>query len=153
MKIISHRGYLDGENEIQENNPIYIDECLSNGFDVEVDLRLNSNKFYLGHDIEKYIISIDWILERKEFLWVHCKDIYSIQYLIESELDINYFWHENDLFTITSKNYLWAYPNKKVYQKAVNVLPEKNWGFKKIVEEQIFAICTDYPKKYRGIYK
>ena len=36
----------------------------------------------------------------------------------------NYFWHQNDDYTITSKGYIWAYPGKKLNKNAIYVLPE-----------------------------
>ena len=35
--------------------------------------------------------------------------------------DFNYFWHENDRFTITSKGYLWTYPGNKYSENSVIV--------------------------------
>ena len=39
MIIISHRGNLDGPDKERENNPHFIDDCITKGFDVEIDLR------------------------------------------------------------------------------------------------------------------
>ena len=47
MKIISHRGNLEGRIPEDENNPDYIHEAIESGFDVEIDLWLYENGFYL----------------------------------------------------------------------------------------------------------
>ena len=71
MKYISHRGNLDGRNLKTENSPNQIDTVLSLGYDVEIDLRFLNNKFYLGHDDCQYIIDFNWLLNRKNKLWIH----------------------------------------------------------------------------------
>ena len=149
MKVISHRGCLNGPNKDLENHPEKIDKSLSLGFDVEIDLRFKSNEFFLGHDIEQYKISLDWLLDRSEKIWVHCKDDLSFQYLNTIESNLNYFWHENDKFTLTSRGYIWAFPNKKLYKSAINVLPELNFKNTKTVKSaKPLGICTDYPHHY-----
>ena len=54
MIIISHRGNLNGIDLERENNPYFIDDCISKGFDVEIDLRIKENKLFLGHDFAQY---------------------------------------------------------------------------------------------------
>ena len=46
MRIISHRGNLDGSNSSLENSPNYILRAIELGFDVEVDLWYENNRFY-----------------------------------------------------------------------------------------------------------
>jgi hypothetical protein len=73
----------------------------------------------------------------------------SFQYLNTIESNLNYFWHENDKFTLTSRGYIWAYPNKKLYKSAINVLPELNFKNAKTVKSaKPLGICTDYPQHY-----
>ena len=38
MKLIAHRGNIDGPNPERENSPEYIEEALKAGYDVEVDV-------------------------------------------------------------------------------------------------------------------
>jgi hypothetical protein len=40
MRIIAHRGNLDGPDPTRENSPIYVMAALAAGVDVEVDLWL-----------------------------------------------------------------------------------------------------------------
>ena len=39
MKLIAHRGNTHGPEEDKENSPDYIDKCLSEGYDAEIDAR------------------------------------------------------------------------------------------------------------------
>ena len=57
-----------------ENLPSYIDKALEEGFDVEIDLRKIKDEFYLGHDKADYKVSLEWLENRKENLWIHTKN-------------------------------------------------------------------------------
>ena len=54
---------------------------------------------------------------------------------------VNFFWHQNDDFVLTSGGYFWTYPGKKVCKKSIAVLPENepDWDFL-----DAGGICTDY---------
>ena len=47
MKLISHRGNLTEINPERENTEPYIDEAISKGYDVEVDVRTKMDNFTL----------------------------------------------------------------------------------------------------------
>ena len=115
MKIIAHRGNIDGPNPLEENKPEHIEEAISKGFDVEIDVRYDMlrNNIYLGHDESQYLIDWYWLGKYKDNLWIHCKNIEAVIYFKECGYDINYFWHETDAVTLTSKKYIWAYPGKQ----------------------------------------
>ena len=71
MKLISHRGNLSGREIDKENEPSFIENAISNGYDVEVDFRVFQDKLYLGHDTPDYLVDLEWISEKKDFLlWV-----------------------------------------------------------------------------------
>ena len=59
MRLISHRGNTNGEVRESENKPSYIDEALSKGFDVEIDVWFVEGNWYLGHDTWQYEIDLD----------------------------------------------------------------------------------------------
>jgi hypothetical protein len=144
MILISHRGNLNGKNGVRENSPFYIMEALSMGFDVEIDIWYVNKKWYLGHDEPQYLINFEWILNKKNNLWIHCKDVNSIVELSKLKLGINFFWHQNDKITITSMGYLWVYPGNQPIENSVSVLPEIN-------NENVsncIGICSDYIEKY-----
>lgn len=143
MILISHRGNLLGPIPEEENTPIYIDKAISEGFDVEIDVWFKDKTWYLGHDFPNYKIEISWLLEREPKLWIHCKNLES---LIEvKNYCLHYFWHENDEFTLTSKNYIWAYPRKSPIKKSIVLLPE-------IFQNDITGckgVCSDYVNNYK----
>tara|TARA_B100001939_G_scaffold310511_1_gene292485 strand:- start:56 stop:493 length:438 start_codon:yes stop_codon:yes gene_type:complete len=142
--LISHRGNISGKS-LLENSPDYIDNALEKGFDVEIDIRYIDNKLLLGHDKGQYPISLDWINERKNKLWVHCKDKYSIEYLNSKSSEIHFFFHEDDDLTITSKGFLWVFPGMQPVQNSIAVMPELyNDNIK-----QCIGVCSDFINNYK----
>jgi hypothetical protein len=39
---------------------------------------------------------------------------------------LNYFFHQEDDITLTSKGYIWAYPGKQPIKNSIAVMPELN---------------------------
>ncbi len=140
MKLIAHRGNLDGPNILEENKPGYIIKCIEEGFDCEIDVRYLDGKLFLGHDNPDYLIDINFLLKYKDFLWIHCKNINALNYLLNFK-ELNIFWHQNDDYTLTSKNFIWCYPNKINTEKSILLLPELN-NFE--IEYNCYGICTDF---------
>ena len=73
MKVISHRGNLNGPSPSSENKISSIEKCLNLGFDVEVDLWFLSGNFYLGHDKPEYQINDSYFINEK--IWFHLKNL------------------------------------------------------------------------------
>jgi hypothetical protein len=140
MKIISHRGNLIGRISEKENHPNYINAAISSGYEVEIDLWFQDDKFFLGHDNPQYEIEINWIHDRKNKLWVHAKNLEVIPHLYNT--DINWFWHDTDKLTITSKGFIWCYPNVFIENGITVALEHQE------VPNNIFAVCTDEPIKF-----
>jgi hypothetical protein len=143
MLLISHRGNINGKIKNLENHPSYIDNALSLKYDVEIDIWCIDNQLYLGHDYGEYLIDDKWILDREDNLWVHCKNVEAINH-ISIYNTVNYFWHENDTITLTSKKYIWVNPGKQPIQNSIAVLPE-------LYNEDVskcLGVCSDYIKKY-----
>ena len=111
MYLISHRGNINSINKDRENSPDYINEALENGFDVEVDVRFENGKFFLGHDFNQFEIDKKFLLNSK--IWCHAKTNEALIAL--DQIKAHYFWHQEDDYTITSKGYIWTYPGKKYY--------------------------------------
>jgi glycerophosphoryl diester phosphodiesterase len=152
MKLIAHRGNLVAPNPTRENNLDYIEEAISGGFDVEIDLRHEDNHFYLGHDEPQYQVSMIWLVRNKSNLWIHCKDLKSLDIFSNSPIDFNYFWHQEDDYTLTSKGYIWTYPGKEVTEKSIMVMPEWGVDIEKLTEckkSSCYGICSDYVSKLR----
>ena len=141
MIFISHRGNINGKNEVRENSPYYIMEALAMGFDVEIDVWYLNDKFFLGHDEPKYPIEVKFLMNEK--FWCHAKNVEAL--LRMQNYDIHYFWHENDKITLTSKNHIWAYPTIDYPTFSIAVLPE-------IYNSEITncnGICSDYVANYK----
>ena len=105
MKLISHRGNIDGKNPEKENHPDYIWAAIQAGYDVEIDVWFKDNKFMLGHDEPQYEFPFELMQNHYSKLWLHCKNLEALEQL--STLDstgrfFNYFWHEEDTVTLTS---------------------------------------------------
>jgi hypothetical protein len=144
MILISHRGNTNGRFESYENEPTYIDKAISEGFDVEVDIWVMAGILFLGHDRPQYGIDYNWLKERKNKLWIHCKNIEALEFC-DDRLDLHYFWHENDTVTLTSQSTIWAYPGKQPIKNSIAVMPELYGD--NIIE--CLGICSDFIKKYR----
>jgi len=143
MKFISHRGNLTGKQPELENSPNFIDSAISKGYDVEIDLRTDQQgDLYLGHDTLDHAINMQYLLDRKNMLWIHCKDRQAFDICLQYKL--NCFWHTNDDYTLTSNGTVWAYPGRlPTKSNCVMVLPEIFWNLQEIKEFKTFGICSD----------
>lgn len=142
MILIAHRGNTNGPNGVSENTPDYIDEALDQGYDAEIDVWSTRHGIYLGHDYPNYQINIKWLQDRADKLWIHCKNIDAMSELHEH---FNVFFHNVDDYTLTSKNYIWAYPGKSVPPNSRAIAVLKN----EMINISNFAgICTDYVSRY-----
>lgn len=142
MVLISHRGNINGKTE-RENSPEYIDSAIELGYDVEIDVWFVDNKLWLGHDKPNYMIDIQWITNRADKLWVHCKNHDGIEHLYQT--DLNYFWHDVDDMTITSHGFIWAHPKIQPLKNSIAVMPDNfNWDL-----SNCMGICSDYIEKYK----
>jgi hypothetical protein len=150
MFLISHRGNLTGPNSCEENSPEAIDRAIEIGYHVEVDLRYIDNKFMLGHDEGQYEVDLDWLTERRDFLWIHCKNLEALSKMCFSKF--MYFWHQTDNYTITSHGFVWAYPGKQpVDGCCIMVLPELEWPLEECVKLKTMGICSDYVETLRSM--
>lgn len=144
MIYISHRGNIDGKNIELENSPSYIDDAISLEFDVEVDVWVLNGKIFLGHDWGEYETDIDFLYERNNKLWLHCKNYDAVDYFRNK--NFNWFWHQSDDMTLTKSGYIWAYPGNQPINNSIAVLPE-------IYNEDVsvcIGICSDYIERYRN---
>ncbi len=144
MILISHRGNLTGRIPNNENHPDYIDEAINAGFDVEIDVWMIDNEFYLGHDEPQYKVIYNWLSTRYEKLWIHCKNVEAIEWFNMMGL-FNYFWHENDTMVLTSKNYMWVHSGKQPIVGSIAVMPEIH---NESISECI-GVCSDYINNYK----
>ena len=146
MRLISHRGNLNGPNKERENHPDYIWEALQAGYEVEIDVWWVDGKFKLGHDEPQYDFPFSLIENHYSKLWIHCKNMDALSQLNELDSNgskLNYFSHENDLGVLTSRGYIWS---THLYDRGILVMPEV---FNKEPNENTFGVCSDYIKNYK----
>ena len=94
--------------------------------------------WFLGHDFPQYRVTMDFL--GIPGLWCHAKNHAALDRMVENPL-IHCFWHQRDDYTLTSKGYIWAYPQKKTSNHTVAVCLKRST--RKIKE--IAGLCTDYP--------
>lgn len=137
MIIISHRGNLNGPNPELENNPSQILNALAKGYHVEIDVWCVDNQWFLGHDEPQYSIPKYFLFN--DHLWCHAKNIEALDKM--SSPNINYFWHDKDQYTLTSKNYIWC--NLNYYNKNGIILDFSPNPIKR----ECLGMCLDYPEQ------
>jgi len=126
-----------------ENNPNYIDEAINAGFDVEVDMWWVDGRVYLGHDNPQYEVDNEWLVDRADKLWVHCKNVELLNWIRSTIL--HWFWHENDTMVLTSKNYMWVHSGKQPIVGSIAVMPEiHNDDISKCI-----GVCSDYINNFK----
>ena len=140
MKIISHRGNLEGRSIETENHPSQIIKAMGEGFDVEVDVWVENNKWFLGHDEPTYEIDFQFIFNYKNKLWVHAKNLNAVSEL--QHKSVNWFWHQEDYVTLTSKGNIWCFPG---YEVDGGIMVDHGQETPK----NIIGVCTDYPTRWR----
>jgi hypothetical protein len=148
--IISHRANLNGPDPSIENKPGAIEHAIDQGFSVEVDLRMRNGKLYFGHDEPQYETDVDFISKYKQRLWIHCKDMETMEFCLQKAFHC--FWHNIDDYTLTNYRYVWAYPGKEPVGKlSILVMPELHWNPTETISKKPYGVCTDYPYAYRDI--
>lgn len=152
MRLIAHRGNIYGPNDLtKENNPEYIEHAIFNGFDAEIDVRYNylEHQLYLGHDEPTHKIDWFWLGRHKDRLWIHCKNLETLYEFSHGTSGFNYFWHQNDDYTLTSTNKIWTYPGMPFTPRSIIVMPERTLDantekFSTIKNYDCYGICSDY---------
>jgi len=132
---ISHRGNLEGPSNL-ENHPDQIQKVLRLGFDCEIDLWREDSKWYLGHDYPEHQVSLNFFCKPK--LWIHAKNLAALESIPKY---LNFFWHEADDFTLTSKHFIWTSYGKEVTDRSVIVDFNKNWS---TMNYNCYGVCSDY---------
>jgi hypothetical protein len=141
MKYIAHRGLTEGPDINLENRPEQILKSLSAGYDCEIDLWLVNSDYYLGHDGPTYQINYDFL--KQSGLWIHAKNLSALHWLTQTDLE--YFWHQEDQFTLTSNNYIWTYPGNQLSPRSIMVVPETvDITLSNTQHVDCYGICSDY---------
>lgn len=160
MKLIAHRGLIDYDPGLgspnNENQPPQIEIAIKAGFDIEIDLRYDEGKMYLGHDTTQYEVQdytlADW--SKNCTVYAHCKDMKAAFHCPRLH-DIIPFCHSDDDFILLKNHILWVHPKAinnippTVRPNCIIVLPyEMEWA----PHSDYYGICTDNPRKYKGNY-
>lgn len=147
MKLIAHRGNINGPNLDKENHPDYIKSALNYGYDAEIDVWYLNKKWYLGHDLPQYEVKFDFLILNN--LWLHAKNGEALHELIKDER-CNVFYHTDEDWILTSKRFIWTQPTKNLYSGSICVMPEL--GYTGNINS-CFGICTDYVYVYEYAQK
>lgn len=144
MKIISHRGNINGIVLDKENRPSYLDCAIQSGYEVETDIRYINGEYWLGHDTADYKINESWILNRIEQIWFHCKDLNSAIQLKKLDRNIKYFCHTQDPYVLTSTYHFWVHDlSLNLDKNCIIPLLDEN-SIVNFSNKIVYAICTDY---------
>ena len=148
MRYIAHRGLFQGPNVNLENTLTQIDLAISKGYEVEVDIWCVNNELFLGHYYPLRKVEVSWLSSRP--LWIHCKNIEALDLLKKLPCKLNYFWHQNDNYTLTSDEYIWANPGSKLTEKCIMVMPEHTDStLQNTIDVECLGICSDYIDKIK----
>tara|TARA_B100000787_G_C15971001_1_gene197316 strand:- start:28 stop:489 length:462 start_codon:yes stop_codon:yes gene_type:complete len=152
MRLIAHRGNIIGENKKYENDPNYLNKAIESGFEVEIDIFIKNSEWYFGHDEPSYKIGStndlkSFINNRESKMWFHCKNSDALEKM-SNQKKLNYFWHQNDDYTITSHGFIWAYPGKTLKENAIILFPEKFFTKEEISKKNYMGLCSDFVDLY-----
>ena len=140
--LISHRGNLTGKQPELENTPNYINAALAAGFKCEVDVFCHDNKLYLGHDLAQTETSVSYL--QQVGIIAHAKNLDALAAMLQA--NIHCFYHHNDNYTLTSRNWIWAFPGKPgtFVHPCIAVLPE-NYATD---VTNFDGVCSDFIEQY-----
>jgi hypothetical protein len=140
LRRIAHRGNTNGITAY-ENQLWYAQTAIDKGFDVEIDVWMVRGVLWAGHDSAQYLIREEFLTDNIDKLWIHCKNFEALDHFAKLGNSYNYFWHQDDDFTMTSQNFIWTYPGKEVGDRSVIVDLEGKTRY------NCYAICSDYVAK------
>lgn len=154
MLLIAHRGNCSGLNPERENTHDYIDEAIERGYDVEIDLWSWNDALWLGHDEPQYEVNGSWLDDRKDKLWIHCKNFKAMNLLVSS--DLRMFFHEKESYTIINgtPSLIWAHDLSELSCKCIIPLlsMEDIVNNMQIADsESCYGICSDYVDTLRNL--
>jgi hypothetical protein len=149
MRIISHRGNIGSGQNRSENTIESINDALSLGFDVEVDIWRKDNSIWLGHDFPQHYLFEHWQSHGQNFLddkriWFHTKNLEALHYMKLYHPTSNFFWHQNDDYTLTSSGKIWTFPEKSLCGESIIVALDHD-QIDYAMQYPIYGICTDDP--------
>ena len=144
MIFIAHRGNINGRNPKKENRADYLFEALNKGYDIEIDCWFEDKQWWLGHDEPKYKTGTTIF----KTAWCHAKNKEALAEFSKMK-HINYFWHDEDSYTITSKGYTICHVGEPVLPGSICVMPEE-----KMIGDirQCSGVCSDIIKYWKTVW-
>lgn len=146
MRLISHRGNINGPKPELENSPGYILQAIRAGYEVEIDIWFVDGKFKLGHDEPLYEFPLSLLEDYHGILWIHCKNpeaLVQMNLIDKVGVRLNYFFHDVDYAVLTSKGFIWSI---NPLENGILVMPEATCN---TPAEYTLGICSDYVSNYR----
>lgn len=147
MIYISHRGNIDHVDKTQENKKYYIQEAIDLGYDVEIDVRKKRNgSLWLGHDECENPVELEWLLERKDNLWIHAKNYRALSGLIDEGLRV--FYHLAEAHTVIGNTkIIWSHNLVEADKKSIiPLIDEELLNFYDGTKEY-YGICSDFVRQ------
>ena len=144
---IAHRGNHAGRIEERENTVSYIEEAITAGYNVEIDVWLIDKQWHLGHDFPDEKIDLSF-MERPE-IWTHAKNLVGYVSLYNNS-KVHTFWHDKDDYVFTSKGIKWCKTHILTYD-GVMVMPEFNDYHTSIIKSGFLdplGVCSDDFRKF-----
>jgi hypothetical protein len=141
VKLISHRGNVNGPDPIRENTPTYLVEALNCGVEVEVDVWVVDGKIFFGHDKPEHEVGVTFVELIHRDAWFHCKNLEALEYFSRMDQGYRFFWHQADDYTLTSNGHLWTYPGLPYSSNSIVVDLNETYNYK---DGEVFGVCVDY---------
>ena len=136
---IAHRGNIAGADPKRENTQEYMEEAISAGYGVEVDIHWDRGVLYYGHDHSSQPVDDKFITKRDVFC--HAKNIEAIPALMA--LGCNVFVHQTDPCVYTSKGHVWCYPGIHVKSDKAIWLDLHGEPLPTDIPSKLYGICGD----------
>lgn len=145
---ILHRG-LSASDYFDENSPYTLLTRYTSGLECELDLWIDNDEWFLGHDCPTYpIVGKEAYLKYTENMLIHAKDGNTFstitRYCNERGYPNEIFYHTTEDYILTSKGNIIVFPGKEILPASICMMPE-NAGREYSVEEQMnmSGICSD----------
>jgi hypothetical protein len=143
VRLIAHRGNLNGPIPERENHPDYLVEALNCGVEVEVDVWVTDGKIFFGeHEVGEtfvYLISKD--------AWFNCKNPEAVEYFKTRNDGENYkYFYETDggkIVSSTGHEWVEAPLDLEEEQSSEVIVLDLSEGHDYKYGE-VFAVCTDF---------
>jgi hypothetical protein len=141
IRLISHRGNIEGPNPSRENTPTYLVEALNCGVEVEVDVWVIDGKIFFGHDGPDHEVGSTFVELIHRDAWFHCKNLGALEYFSRMDQGYKFFWHQTDDYALTSNGFIWTYPGKQHTSNSIVVDLNPEYKYQ---DGEVFALCVDY---------